>query len=240
VCTVSEADVAEDSEKGLWAFFAIALVPILALVLVFGRVGDRSSADQISASATKPTVLGTSVSAAPTAAPSSTAVVPTTTLAPTTTTTTAASATTTAPATTTVATTTSTKIVATSVRATTTSAQAATTKATTVTTVSRGSYSIQFASDSAIVSDTARSTLVAAATKIKAMPSGTRVTLIGVSDNRGNAGANAKLSRDRATSVKATLIELGAKNAIYDIVAKGEEAASDPARARRVDITFGA
>jgi outer membrane protein OmpA-like peptidoglycan-associated protein len=102
----------------------------------------------------------------------------------------------------------------------------------------RGSYSVQFASDSAIVSETARSTLVAAATKIKAMPSGTKVTLTGVSDNRGNADANSKLSRERAASVKATLIEFGAKNAIYEIVAKGEEASSDPARARRVDITF--
>jgi outer membrane protein OmpA-like peptidoglycan-associated protein len=97
---------------------------------------------------------------------------------------------------------------------------------------------VQFQTDSAIITDAARATLTTVAAKIKALPKGTKVTLIGVADNRGDAAANAKLSRERATSVKATLVVLGAKDATYEIVAKGEEAGSDVSRSRRVDIVI--
>jgi outer membrane protein OmpA-like peptidoglycan-associated protein len=99
---------------------------------------------------------------------------------------------------------------------------------------------VQFASESTTLSAAARATLATVATKIQGLPKGTRVTLTGVADDRGNAETNAKLSRDRAAAVKAALVELGAKNATYDIVAKGEEVGADLNRARRVDITIAA
>jgi outer membrane protein OmpA-like peptidoglycan-associated protein len=221
-----KADESTD-EKGLLAFFALAIVPVLLLVVLFGRIGDRSISTALPP---KPSVLGTSETVAATVEVTA----PTTTV-PTTTVPTTTVPTTTAAASTTLATTPRTTARPPSTTSRSTVASTSTTSA-----AQSSTASVQFASGSAALTDSARATLATVATKIRSLPNGTRVTLTGVADNRGDAAANSKLSSERANTVKAALVALGAKNAAYDIVAKGEEVGADLDKARRVDIVIAA
>jgi outer membrane protein OmpA-like peptidoglycan-associated protein len=222
-------------EKGLLAFFALAIVPVLVLVALFGRVGDRRIS---TAPPSQPSVLATSEMAAKTAptatqpittqpvtTPLATIAVTTTPSLPTTSVTAAVATTTPSSSTT---------------RAPSTTSRSTVASATKTTASTATNFTVQFASESVALSDAARATLTTVATKIRSLPNGTRVTLTGVADNRGNAATNEKLSRDRAAAVKAALLDLGAKNATYDIVAKGEEVGADLNKARRVDIVIAA
>jgi outer membrane protein OmpA-like peptidoglycan-associated protein len=216
-------------EKGLLAFFALAIVPVLVLVALFGRIGDRRISTALPS---QPSVLATSETAATTPATTQPVTTPPTTIAVTTTASLPTTSVTTAVATTTPPSSTT--------RAPSTTSRS-TVASTTKTTASKATnFTVQFASESASLSDAARATLTTVATKIRSLPNGTRVTLTGVADNRGNAATNEKLSRDRAAAVKAALLDLGAKNATYDIVAKGEEVGADLNKARRVDIVITA
>jgi outer membrane protein OmpA-like peptidoglycan-associated protein len=226
-----KADESTD-EKGLLAFFALAIVPVLLLVVLFGRIGDRSISTALPP---KPSVLGTSETVAATVEVTAPTTTVPATAAPTTTVPTTTVPTTTAAASTTLATTPRTTARPPSTTSRSTVASTSTTSA-----AQSSTASVQFASGSAALTDSARATLATVATKIRSLPNGTRVTLTGVADNRGDAAANSKLSSERANTVKAALVALGAKNAAYDIVAKGEEVGADLDKARRVDIVIAA
>ncbi len=93
--------------------------------------------------------------------------------------------------------------------------------------------SVYFDSDSSALRPEAGSAIADAAKRI---PAGAKVALVGVSDPRGNAEANLKLSEARALTVEKAFEAAGLK-ATYTISAKGSEQTADLALARRVDIT---
>lgn len=92
-------------------------------------------------------------------------------------------------------------------------------------------YAVYFATGSAELNARANGVVADAAKAIQNLPAGSKVTLIGVADTRGDAAFNEQLSRDRAATVRAALEARGAK-ASYTIDAKGAEANQNLAKAR--------
>jgi outer membrane protein OmpA-like peptidoglycan-associated protein len=81
---------------------------------------------------------------------------------------------------------------------------------------------INFAAGSDAVPPDAGELLRAAAAAIAALPPGTRVEIVGHTDNVGNPAANQLLSQRRAASVRAALVALGAPVEAIDAAGVGD------------------
>lgn len=100
-------------------------------------------------------------------------------------------------------------------------------------------FTIYFASSSATIDDAGRAVVSAAAAKIAKLPAGSKVTITGVADSQGDPVSNQRLSKARAEAVQSALVNAlaGTGTSVeFVLAARGAEAGTDLALARRVEI----
>ncbi len=99
---------------------------------------------------------------------------------------------------------------------------------------------VYFANGSSLVDDAAQDKLEGAITVLKALPAGSKVTIVGHASAKGNAAKNKALSIERAENVKGQLIAGladAASNVTFSVDAVGDtQPDADEAKSRKVTI----
>lgn len=99
-------------------------------------------------------------------------------------------------------------------------------------------FTVFFNTDAIDIRPSEQATIDQAIAAIKARPAGTKVSIVGFADPRGDVAVNQLLSEGRAESVKAAL-SAAVPNATYTVEAKGDTNPSDDLQqSRRVEITI--